>query len=99
MRELRRQIKHFCGLGDRVIDQARRRVLFGEQVATDEKIYSIFEPHTDLIKRGKVRTPVEFGRTFVRGDRSRYYVEREVERPIRSAAVEAMAPTGGGARR
>jgi hypothetical protein len=25
------------------------------------KIYSIFEPHTDLIKRGKVRTPVEFG--------------------------------------
>ena len=42
--ELRRQIEHLCGLGDRVIDQARRRVLFGEQVATDEKIYSIFEP-------------------------------------------------------
>jgi transposase, IS5 family len=59
--ELRRQIEHFCGLGDRVIDQARRRVLFGEQVATEKKIYSIFEPHTDLIKRGKVRTPVEFG--------------------------------------
>lgn len=59
--ELRRQIAHFCRLGDRVIDQARRRVLCGEQVATDEKIYSIFEPHTDLIKRGKVRTPVEFG--------------------------------------
>jgi IS5 family transposase len=59
--ELRGQIEHFCHLGDRVIDQARRRVLFGEQLATDEKIYSIFEPHTDLIKRGKVRTPVEFG--------------------------------------
>jgi transposase, IS5 family len=36
-------------------------VLNGEQVPTAEKIYSIFEPHTDLIKRGKVRTPVEFG--------------------------------------
>ena len=59
--ELRKQIKHFCGLGSRVIDQARRRVLDGEQVPNDEKIYSIFEPHTDLIKRGKVRTPVEFG--------------------------------------
>ena|ERR1700678_3877076 len=33
----------------------------GEQVPNAEKIYSIFEPHTDLIKRGKVRTPVEFG--------------------------------------
>ena len=59
--ELRRQIGHFCGLGDRVIDQTRRRVLEGEQVPTGEKIYSIFEPHTDLIKRGKVRTPIEFG--------------------------------------
>jgi transposase, IS5 family len=59
--ELRRQIKHFCGLGDRVIDQTRRRVLDGEQVPTGEKVYSIFEPHTDLIKRGKVRTPIEFG--------------------------------------
>jgi IS5 family transposase len=36
-------------------------VLNGEQVPTAEKIYSIFEPHTDLIKRGKVLTPVEFG--------------------------------------
>ena len=59
--ELRKQIEHFCGLGIRVIDQARRRVLDGEQVPNDQKIYSIFEPHTDLIKRGKVRTPVEFG--------------------------------------
>jgi IS5 family transposase len=42
--ELRRQIEHFCGLGDRVIDQARRRLLFGEQVAADEKIYSSSSP-------------------------------------------------------
>jgi len=59
--QLRREIDHYCGLGERVIDQARRRVLHGEQVPNAEKIYSIFEPHTDLIKRGKVRTPVEFG--------------------------------------
>jgi IS5 family transposase len=59
--ELRKQIEHFCQLGSRVIDQARRRTLDGEQVPNSEKIYSIFEPHTDLIKRGKVRTPVEFG--------------------------------------
>src|SRR5260370_34159703 len=50
----------YCGLGSQVIDQARRRVLNGEQVPNAEKIYSIFEPHTDLIKRGKVRTPIEF---------------------------------------
>ena len=39
--------------------------------------------------------PVEYGRTFVRGDRSRYFVEREVDRPVRSAAIEAAVRTGG----
>jgi len=58
---IRDEIAHYCGLGERVIDQARRRVLEGEHVPNAEKIYSIFEPHTDLIKRGKVRTPTEFG--------------------------------------
>lgn len=59
--ELRRSIAHYGQLGDRVIDQSRRRVLKGEQVPPDEKIYSIFETHTDLIKRGKVQKPIEFG--------------------------------------
>jgi transposase, IS5 family len=61
MAGLRKQIDHYRGLADRVIDQARRRVVEGEQVPNAEKIYSIFEPHTDLIKRGKVRSPMEFG--------------------------------------
>ena len=62
MDALRKEIGEYCGLADRVIHQTRRRVLNGEPVPTDEKLYSIFEPHTDLIKRGKARKPVEFGR-------------------------------------
>jgi len=61
IRELRKEIEHYCQLGEQVIDQARRRVLEREQVPTAQKIYSIFESHTDLIKRGKVQTPIEFG--------------------------------------
>ena len=57
----RKQIREFCQLADRVVDQTRRRVLRGEQVPSQQKVYSIFEPHTDLIKRGKVQKPVEFG--------------------------------------
>lgn len=59
--QLRQQIATYCDLGDKVVDQTRRRVLDGEQVPTDEKVYSIFEDHTHLIKRGKQRRPVEFG--------------------------------------
>src|SRR5438132_5732447 len=58
---LRSEITGYCKLADRVIDQSRLRVLQGEQVPTAEKIYSIFESHTDLIKRGKAQKPVEFG--------------------------------------
>lgn len=33
----------------RIINQATRRVLYGEQVPASEKVVSIFEPHTDII--------------------------------------------------
>lgn len=55
------QIEQYTELGTKVIDQARRRVLNGESVPNDEKIFSIFEPHTELLKRGKPDKPVEFG--------------------------------------
>jgi len=47
MAEIARSIEHLCGLGARVSDQSRRRVLNGEQVPTAEKERSIrfVEPH------------------------------------------------------
>ena len=48
-------------LAERVIDQARRRVLEGEAVPNEEKLFSLFEPHTELLKRGKAAKPIEFG--------------------------------------
>jgi transposase, IS5 family len=55
------QIDSFIGLARRVIDQTERRIFGGETVAANEKLYSIFETHTDLIVRGKPYKPVEFG--------------------------------------
>jgi IS5 family transposase len=55
------QIDHYIVLGQRVVDQARRRVFEGERVPNEEKLFSIFEPHTELLKRGKAGKNVEFG--------------------------------------
>ena len=55
------QIRHFVEHGASVVDQARRRVLHGEKVPNDEKLFSIFEPHTELLKRGKAGKPIEYG--------------------------------------
>ena len=43
------EINHYLGLTRRVIDQTERRVLNGEKVPAEDKIVSIFEPHTDII--------------------------------------------------
>lgn len=37
------------------------RVYQGETVPASDRIFSIFEPHTELLKRGKAHKPVEFG--------------------------------------
>ncbi|MFN7921258.1 MAG: hypothetical protein U0Q16_14250, partial [Bryobacteraceae bacterium] len=55
--ELCQQIEHYVELTGQVIGQSRRRALEGEEVPTEEKLFSIFEPHTDLIKRGKAQKP------------------------------------------
>ena len=58
---LAQEITEYAERTARVVEQARRRVLLDQTVATEDKIFSIFEPHTDLIKRGKAQKPVEFG--------------------------------------
>jgi hypothetical protein len=47
--------RHVCGT-------AYRRVLQGQSVPNSEKLFSVFETHTQLYKRGKAAEPVQFGR-------------------------------------
>ena len=46
------QLNHYKPLILQVIDQAERRVFQGEKVPASEKIFSIFEEHTDIIVKG-----------------------------------------------
>lgn len=50
---------------EQVRGTARRRVLRGESVPNSEKLFSIFEPHTQLYKRGKAGEPIQFGRLLL----------------------------------
>jgi IS5 family transposase len=43
------------------VSVARRREFDGEKVPNEDKVFSIFEPHTELIMRGRRGKPVEFG--------------------------------------
>jgi IS5 family transposase len=58
---LKRTLETFVPLAESVIDQTKRRIFNGESVPAQEKVLSIFEPHTDIICRGKEDHPVEYG--------------------------------------
>lgn len=55
-------LERWIELTEQVCDTARRRVLLGETVDNCEKLFSLFETHTQLYRRGKAGQPNQFGR-------------------------------------
>lgn len=54
-------IEQFIAHAERQIDQIHRRVVLGEKIPHGEKVFSIFEEHTEWISKGKAGVPVELG--------------------------------------
>jgi transposase, IS5 family len=54
------QLEHFLPLAQKVIRQTKERVVLGKEAV--EKVLSLFEPHTEVIRKGKPHKPNEFGR-------------------------------------
>lgn len=58
---LKHELQTFVTRTQQVLEQTTRRVFKQETVPASEKILSIFEPHSNIIKRGKAGKPTEFG--------------------------------------
>lgn len=85
------QLRHYTGLPARVIDQTERRVLGGEKVPASEKVVSIYEEHTDIIKKGNRETI--FGhKIFLTCGKSSLMLDCVVKRgnPADSGLTQAM---------
>lgn len=90
------ELARFLSLARQVVSQAYRSQVLGEKVAASERIFSIFEPHTELIKRGKAGSPVEFGHLVTLGQTKEkfisYYNVQEVsphDTEMKDIALEA----------
>lgn len=46
------EVNHYRNLIERVIDQTERRIVQGEKVPAQDKLFSLFETHTDIIVKG-----------------------------------------------
>lgn len=63
----------------------------GEQIPNQEKIFSIFEPHTELLKRGKAGKPIEFGHMIqIQQVESKFITDYEVfeDKPVEYELIE-----------
>ena len=67
-KRVRETLEQFLPRVEQVITQTRRRVLEGEAVPAGEKLVSIFEPETAIIRKGKLGHAVEFGHVVWLGE-------------------------------
>jgi len=72
-------IHHFIQHAHRQINQIERRVIRGEEIPHHEKVFSLFEPHTEWIMKGKAGIPVELGvRVCVLEDQHQFILHHQV---------------------
>jgi transposase, IS5 family len=90
---LRSQLATMAGRVGQVVKQTRARI-FGGNTKFDEKLVSVFEPQTEIIRKGKASKPTEFGKMVkVQEAENQIVTHYEVyeERPADSALlVEAV---------
>jgi len=79
LRALGTELTHYLPLTRKVCRAAERATLKGETVPASDRVFSIFEEHTELIKRGKSNKPVEFGHAaWLAQSRSKFITDYEV---------------------
>jgi transposase, IS5 family len=95
VKALQQQLQTMVGRVKQVVRQTKARV-FGRNTHVSEKLVSVFEPHTEIIRKGKANRPTEFG-NLVKIQEAEHQIithyEVYAERPSDSAllipAVEA----------
>jgi len=58
-------LEHFMKLLEKHIDLVERRIIKDETIPHQEKMFSIFETYTEMIKKGKMRPNVELGKKLL----------------------------------
>ena len=73
------EMEYYLRMLDKHIDLVDRRLLKGETIPHEEKLFSIFQPYTEWIKKGKLRPNVEIGKKlFVTTDQFHLIVDYQI---------------------
>jgi IS5 family transposase len=87
------ELRHYILLVEQIIYQAEQRVFHGHILPTDQKLYSLFEPHTELIKRGKAAQPIEFGHKVLIAQTAEKFIHYYRTLPLQQHDIDLLDPT------
>jgi IS5 family transposase len=86
-------LSHYLPIVDKIIEQADKRVFEGVMPDADEKIYSLFEEHTELLKRGKAGKPIELGHKILLAQTGEKFIHHYQVYPKRQEDKDLLEPT------
>lgn len=87
------ELEQYTPIIERIIDQAERRIFGGEVVPAGEKVYSLFEEHTELLVRGKAGKPVEFGHKVLIAQTGEKFISHYRVMPTREEDKDLLLET------
>jgi hypothetical protein len=89
----REELDYFHTMMIKQLDLVERRLVAKEKIPHEEKIFSLFEPHTEFIKKGKLFPPVELGhKVLLTTDQNELILDyRVMEQPSDKDEVIALA--------
>jgi IS5 family transposase len=86
-------LAHYIPIVEKITSQTEQRVFQGVKLAADEKVYSLFEEHTELLKRGKAGKPIEFGHKVLIAQTGEKFIHHYEVFPKRKEDKELIKPT------
>lgn len=84
-------LAYFHGMLDKHIDLVDRRLLQGQSIPAAEKVFSLFEPHTEWIQKGKQRPPVELGHLILVAT-DQHHLIQDYDVPVGEVDVNQSVP-------
>ena len=84
-------LEYFHRMLGKHLDLVERRLLKEQPIAAHEKVFSLFEPHTEWIQKGKQRPNVELGHRLLIGT-DQHQLIQDYDVPVGRADVEQSVP-------
>ena len=87
------ELKYYNDMLEKHIDLVSRRLIKGEVVPSSEKLYSIFETHSEWLTKGKKFNPVEIGHNvLIATDQFNFIIHHKVlEKQTDSQVTQELA--------